>query len=697
MAGAISVSRLLRPKSVAIVGASAEAGTIGNNVLVNLERGGFTGDIHLVSRSRPEIAGRKCVATIDDLPRGIDAVALVVPEAAANDAVEACARIEAGSAVVFASGFAEGGEDGKVKQARMAAVAREAGLVLLGPNCIGFANFADGAVITFEPFPPKLPRVAAGAAVIAQSGAMTSNLRLGFNSKGVPVVSAVSTGNEAVAGIEDFLSDALDGDAARLVALFVEEVRRPQLFLELARRARALRRPIVMLHPGRTERARRAALSHTGALAGDYALMRAQLENEDVVLVDTIDEMFDVVALLSRWPEPSAKGTAIVTNSGAFRGVSLDFCAEEGLDLPPLAPATAARLKAMLPAYAAIDNPLDITTIGFSQLDIFGRTAEVLLDDAAMGALVAAFIPGSPHLQMARGRSLLPVIEASQKPVAFSLFGDETPLAPEFLDLVKASHVPLFRSPDRALRAMARMQDLGRLRARSRREATSLAPPPLPGRGAVAEHRAKAYLAALGIAVPDGALARTLDEARAIAAKIGFPVVLKAQSRDLLHKSEAGGVILGIEDGAALALAWARLHDNIARARPGLALDGVLVEGRAAPGIEMIVGARRDPNWGAVLMLGLGGVFAEALGDVRLLALDRGEADIIAELRRLKGAALLSGFRGAPPADLEAVARVALTLADLMRAEPALAEVEINPLMAYGHGAVALDALLVVA
>ncbi len=698
MAGALPVGRLLRPRSVAIVGASPERGSIGNNVLLNLERSGFAGAIHLVSRSRAEIAGRPCVPTIDDLPKGIDAVALVVPEAAVPDAVEACVRAEAGSAVVFASGFAEMGDAGRARQERMEQAARAGGLVLLGPNCIGYTNFADGTAMTFEPLgeqPP--PRAARGAMVIAQSGAMTTNLRLGLIAKGVPVTAAISTGNEAVAGIEDFLADALAGESARQIVLFVEQVRRPRLFLELVRRARALARTIVMLHPGRTERARSAALSHTGALAGDHALMRAVLENESVILVDTVDEMFDTPALLARWPAPPPEGAAILTNSGAFRGVALDFCAEEGLHLPALAAETKAKLTAMLPPYAAIDNPLDITTIGLSQLDIFGRTAEALLGDPAIGALVAAFIPGAPTLQMARARSLLPVIEASAKPVAFSLFGDETPLASEFLDLVRASNVPLFRSPDRALRAMARVQEYGRLLARQRRAAAALAVPALPGSGPVAEHRAKEFLAALGIAVPAGALATSLDAAHAIAHRIGFPVVLKAQSRELPHKSEAGGVIAGIADAAALAAAWRRLHANISRARPGLALDGVLVEAQAPPGIEMILGARRDPDWGPVLLVGLGGIWTEALADVRLLTPDRSEPDIAAELLRLKGAALLTGHRGAAPADLGAVARTALLLADLMRACPAIGEIEINPLAVYPSGVLALDAVMAVA
>jgi acyl-CoA synthetase (NDP forming) len=695
MAETLPVGRLLRPRSVAIVGASPEPGAIGNNVLVNLERSGFAGDIHLVSRNRAEINGRPCVPAIDRLPIGVDSVVLVLPEAAVPDAVEACVGRAAGSAVVFASGFAEGGPEGRAQQDRITAAARAGGMVLLGPNCIGFTNFVDGVALTFEPLGNEGARAARGAVIIAQSGAMTTNLRLALLAKGVPVACAISTGNEAVAGIEDFLADALAGDAASLIVLFIEQVRRPKLFLDLMRRARAKGTPIVMLHPGRTERARDAALSHTGALAGDHAVMTTALEDENVLLVDTLDELFDVVPLLLRWPRPSALGAAIVTNSGAFRGIALDFCAESGLELPALAEGTRTQLKAMLPPYAAIDNPLDITTIGIAQPDVFGKSARAMLDDPAIGAMILAFIPGSAQLQMVRANQLLPVIAASAKPIAFSLFGDETPLAAEFTAAVRAAGVSLFRSPDRALRAMGRLSAYGRLLARKRTKTQPIAAPPLPGRGSIAEYRAKPFLAAAGIAVPEGALAHTLAEAGSIARRIRYPVVLKAQSADLLHKSDAGGVIVGIGDAAALDTAWQRLDANIAMARPGLVLDGVLVERAAAPGLEMIVGARRDPEWGPVLVLGLGGIWTEALKDVRLISVDSDEDTVAAELARLKGAALLAGMRGAPPLDLRAVAKVALALGNLMRAHPDLIEIEINPLAVYPAGALALDALIV--
>ncbi len=696
--GTAPVGRLLRPGSVAIVGASPEPATIGSNVLENLLRAGYRGDIHLVSRNRKEINGRPCVASIDDLPAGIDAVVLVVPEAAVIDSVAACARRKAGSAVIFASGFAETGNEGRAKQDRIVALARESGMLLLGPNCIGFRNFVDGVALTFEPLPAHVPSFKSGVAAIAQSGAMTSNLRLALLAKGVPVTCAVSTGNEANLGVEDFLGYCLDDNAHRVFALFVEQVRHPARFLTLIRRAREESRPIVLLHPGRTARARETAKSHTGAFAGDYAVMKTVLEHEGVVLVDTMDELFDVTALLARWPEPSPLPVAAISNSGAFRGISLDFAADIGLELANLTEATKASLRSMLPAYAAIDNPLDITTVGLAQPQVFGNTAQAMLDDPGVGGLVLAFIPGTPEFQMVRCRSLLPAIEHSPKPVAFSMFGDETPLGEEFPRTLREHGLSLFRSPDRALRAMAHVNAYGV--ARTRPVGSSGATVPslrITERGTIPEYAAKAYLAALGIAIPKGGLARSMTEAETVAETIGYPVVLKAQAAALAHKSDAGGVMLGIGDRAALRAAWETLHDNVARARPGLDLDGVLVEAAAKPGLELIVGARRDPEWGPILMLGLGGIWTEALGDVRLVSPEFDAPAIMGELGKLKGAALLKGMHGGAALDVRAVAETATRLAGLMQATPDLIDIEINPLVVYPHGVTALDALMITA
>jgi acyl-CoA synthetase (NDP forming) len=263
---------------------------------------------------------------------------------------------------------------------------------------------------------------------------------------------------------------------------------------------------------------------------------------------------------------------------------------------------------------------------------------------------------------------------------------------------LRERNLPLFRSPDRALRAMAHVNAYGRARTRVANVPASLGQPiDIAERGQVAEYRAKEYLRMLGVAMPKSGLAKSLEKACAVANSIGYPVVLKAQSAALLHKSDAGGVIIGIADEAGLRAQWPVLQSNVARAKPGVALDGVLVESMAKRGLEMIVGARRDPEWGPVLVIGLGGIWTEALKDVVLLSPEVGEDEIVEALGRLKGAALLEGLRGAPPSDKRAIARVTAKLGALMRAVPELHDIEINPLVAYSNGALALDALMITA
>lgn len=661
---------------------------------------GYGGAIHLVSRRSGEAFGRRCVPSIDDLPGGIDLAVLCLPRAAVPDAIAACGRCGIGGAVVFASGFAETGDAGAAEQHKLADLARRCSVALLGPNCLGFINHLDGVALCMSlPHPRRDANPSVG--FLAQSGALMLAATDMGRATGIGFTYLVSTGNEAVTGVEDFLAELVEDTATRIILLFIEEIRRPRHFLQLAARARERGKPIVMLHSGRTARARAAALSHTGALAGDYRVMAALTAHQAVILVDSFDELFDVAALLHRHPGPPAAGVGVITNSGAFRGIAFDVCAEAGLDIPALAATTRARLAALMPDFAAIDNPFDVGTMLLRQPEVLGTAATIMLDDPAIGSVVLALVLGPVGSAVAKARAANAVLRTAQKPAAFATIGgDAAPV--EFLAEFAGHDVVLLRSPERALRALARLTRYGVALRRWRERAHCAEPPAvvaLPDCGILAEHRGKACLAALGIAVPPGALATSAAAAAAIAAEIGYPVALKAQARELPHKSEAGGVILGVADADALHQAWNALHKAVAAARPGLQLDGVLVERMSPPGIEFIVGGRRDPDWGPVVSVGLGGVLVEALDDLRLMAPDVSEAEIRCELGKLRGACLLDGRRGAPPADTAALAAIVAKVGVLMRGVPELIEIDINPVMVYGrgNGACALDALLIMA
>jgi acetate---CoA ligase (ADP-forming) len=690
MPEAMDIDRLLWPRSIVIVGASTRPERPGARILAGLSHLDFKGMIHLVNPSRTELGGRPCVPRIADIPDGVDLAALCVAKNAVQESLEECAARGVRAAVVFAAGYAEQDAAGTAEQERLAATARAAGIALLGPNCLGFASMRARAPITMVHVTAVTE--GPGVAVVAQSGAIMSSLYATMTLKGTPVTHLVSVGNQAVLGIEDF--------ETRVITVFAERLREPRRFLELAARARGKGKPIVLMHTGRSEKARDAARSHTGAMAGDHAVMRSLVGHEAVILVDSLDELADVSALAARYPVPPTKGVSIVTNSGAFRAISFDYCESVGLDVPVLERGTVEAMAARLPPYAVTENPMDLTVQTIAEPALIGIAARALLDDPNVGSAVLAVHAGGEAVEYARLAG--PMLADSEKPVAYCLLGEGAPAPPELVAALKDSRIPMFRSVERGLGAIARLTAYGHALVRADDRVDGPPPgvgsAPMPARvGTWTEAEGKAWLAALGLPVPRGALARSLDDARRAGAAIGYPVVLKAQSTALTHKTDAGGVLLNLGDDASLAAGWHALHANVARAHPGLQLDGVLVERMARTGVELVIGLKRDPDWAPVLLVGLGGIWIEVIKDVRLMPADLSEEAIAEEIGRLRGSALLEGERGTPRADIRAVARIAATVGQAALANPRIAEIDLNPVFAYseGEGALVLDALIV--
>ncbi len=693
----------MRPKSVAIIGMSSKPGSMSHALLRNLLLNDLAVDIHLVGRTPGEVEGVPVHTDAAALPDGIDVGILAVPAAGVGAALQTCVERKVGAAVVFASGFAEVGERGE--QERIGRLARDGGVAVIGPNCIGYTNYRDGFVVGFANV-YRVPRIASEArdavAVVAQSGGLAGHLRLSIEMRGIPVSYNITTGNEMGLGLGDFAHFLVADEATRVIAVYAEHVRNPALFLDAARAARAAGKSIVMMHSGRSARSQEAAQSHTGALAGDYAAMRAQVEAAGVLLVDSLDELLDAAEIIVRAHDFRPGGLGVMTLSGAYCAIVHDFCETLAVPLPSLGAEGVAHLAPILPAFTPPRNPLDLGTQVIWQPDLLKHGLSTLLNDEGINAVAISITGGAPP----QAKAFLDNVIAGRvngKPVALTILGDTSPLDDAFMQTVREHNLVLSRSSDRTLRAMGAVV---KWMNRTHPAATAVPPPaldlatlPALGVGPQPEWLGKRLLAAIGIGVPRGRLARTPDEAVAIATEIGFPVALKAQAATLTHKTEAGGVLLGLADANAVRTGTAALFANLAAHDPTLALDGVLVEAMAPPGVELILGARRDPAWGAVLVLGLGGILVEALDDVRVLAAGATVPEIIADLRRLRAAKLLDAFRGRPAADVEAVARAAAALGALMLARPEIVEVDINPLVAHGPGAgvTALDALIVTA
>ena len=691
------MEHLLRPRSVAIVGASASPGALGASVLGNLERFGFKGDIHLINPKRTEIGGRACLKSIEELPVGVDAAVLAIPRAGVLEAVRGLARRKVGAAVIFSSGFAEGGEEGRAEQREIARIAAAHGMLIEGPNCLGLVNHVDGIALTFVETSPAPLRGRPGIGIVSQSGAMACVLATMLSSRGLGISYSISTGNEAASGVEDFIEYLLTEPNTRVIGMIVEQFRLPRRLVSLARRAREIGKRLVLLHPGRSHRARESAATHTGALAGNYALMRAKVEAEGVITVESLEELGDVLEITLRTAGLIRQGTAVMTESGAFKALTLDLCEQVGLMLPMLDDANAPALRAAMPDFVPVSNPLDLTAQGLVDPDIYRRTLLALAADERFGAIILDIIqtdPATCERKFPAGLAGLREVKSAALIVCAGL-DEGAPVPAHYIEELRALGVPYFSSPDRAVRAIAR------LAAAALRETLAASEPirrvgaALPA-GVIPEYRAKAFLSALGVPVPAGRFVRTLEEAARAADALGYPIALKAQSEGLSHKSDVGGVVLGLGDRDALTSGWNQLHADLTRHLPDLKLDGVLIEKMAQPGLELIIGGRNDPEWGPVVLAGLGGVQAELLQDVTLILPGQSRRSIIEALRRLKCGALLSGYRGSPPRDLPAVAELIDRVGCILSGEPSIREIDLNPVIAYpaAEGVLALDALM---
>lgn len=693
--------RLLRPSSVALVGASATPGSLGACVLENLENAAYSGELYLINPKHPVISGRSPLGSIDELPEGIDCAVLAIPGPAVLASARACAQKRVGSVIVFSAGFAEGGEDGHNAQQELARIARENGMLLVGPNCLGIVNYVDRIPLTFVVTQPQESVQKSGAAILSQSGALAAVIAVNMRHHRLPLTYSISTGNEAALGVEDFLEDLIDDEATGVFALVVEQFRQPRRFLELARHARAAGKFIVLLHPGRSRAARDSAATHTGAIAGDYDVMHTLVTHAGVIHVESMEELVDVAQLLVRCRQLPRGGAAVFTESGAFKALALDLSERVGLELPDLSPPAAQALRDTLPAFIPPSNPLDLTAQGLVDPSLYRRTLPPVLGDDCFGSVLLGIILTDPKTTKLKLPNIVDAIRhlKPSKPVVFAALDEGAPFDFQELDDLRSLGVACFPSAERAIRALAHVTALGQMECDTGQPGISCGPIGRLRHGFLPEYESKAVLHEIGIPIPAGRLARCIDEAVSIAQEIGYPVALKMQSADLPHKTEAGGIVLGVNSKEAVAEAWLTLHRNIQSYRPGLVPDGILVERMGDMGVELIVGARNDKNWGPVLLIGFGGILAEAIHDVRILPPDLPAEAVKKELNQLRCAALLRGFRGTPELDADATSDAVCRLGSLMRAVPEIAEVDINPLVVFpkGRGVMALDALIAVA
>jgi acyl-CoA synthetase (NDP forming) len=671
---------LFAPKAVAVLGVSRNPAKLGHRLLQNVKESGFTGAIHPVNPSGESILGLDTVRTVEALPDGVDLALVSLPAPAVPAAITALAARHVRAAVILSSGFGEVDDDGRTTQHDLLATARAAGLRLVGPNCMGVYSAPASLNGTYF---WDLPRAAGGISIVSQSGAYGGLIFRHLGGRGLGVARFVSIGNQADVEIAEVLEWLVDDPATTLIACFVEALRDGPRFLAAARRA-AGRKPIVMLKGGRSDAGRRAAGSHTGSLAGAWDVYRAACASARVVLAEETEEFFDAIETLVAIPErrPRAASVAVLTVSGGPSVVAADTAEREGLAVPPLDEATRAALRAVLPPFAAVGNPVDLTP----QVEPARIAAAVrrVFDEPAIAGVIAVNV-GLDIPEFADG--IVTAAGATGKPaVAF------TADAPDITARFRAGGVPVLPSPERAVRAWR-----GLWRARPAAAAVALPAPVLSPesrraldttRGPLPYTLARRVLEDAGLRFCREVVAASVDEAVAAAERLGYPVVVKADAAGLTHKTEVGGVVLDVRDAAAVRAACVTLRGRAGAAR-------FVVQERLAPGVELLLGASRDEVFGPVVVVGAGGVLTETVREVsvRLATLGQGEAEAMLDEGVLPR--LLAGPRGLRPVARAPLVAAIHAVAALMLAEPRLAEIDVNPLIAAGADVVAVDALVI--
>ena len=680
----VDLTPLFAPQQVAVLGASRHPEKLGHRLLQNLLAPGFAGDVLPVNPSGEAIAGRAAVRRVEDLPAGLDLVLVSLPAAGVPAAVRALAERRCRFCVVLASGFGETGQGGQAVQAELATIARTTGMRIVGPNCMGVVDVPGRLNASYF---WDVPRQAGGITFVSQSGAYGGLFFREARERSLGVAKFLSIGNQADLGFADCLGWLAQDTETRVVGLFVEGIQDGVAFVAAARRL-ARSKPVVALKGGRAEAGRRAAGSHTGSLAGAWETYRAAFAAAGVVAVDETAELFDALATLeahhARLPRNGA--IAILTISGGPSVVAADAAEAAGLRVPELPAERRALLRAHLPAFGADANPVDMTP----QLDPggFAPSVGLVLEAPEVGGAVAIDI-GLDRPEYAD--ALASAQAATGKPIVACTV--DTPAMDQRL---RRAGIPLVPGPERAVRAyraLVRHAELGQ------RAAPDVAPRPRrvlpPGltshlrtvAGPLGHAVARALLEAYGVSFPRERAARTLGEALSAAREIGYPLVAKTARPDVLHRTEAGGVVVGVRDEEDLKRAVGAIE---ARLGPG----PLLIQEEVSRGLELLVGGRRDPSFGPTVLVGLGGVLTELLRDASIglapLSHDAARAMLV-EGRR---AALLRGFRGAPAVDEDAITAVLVAIGDLLVDHAAIAELDLNPLIASEARLVAVDALI---
>ena len=684
---------LLAPASIAVVGASNRPGSVGRAVFSNLILHGYQGVLFPVNPKATSIMGVKAYPDLTRVPDPVDLVVVIVPAASVVEVIEQAGAIGAKGAVVLSAGFKEIGAQGKLLEQQLLAAAKRAGLSLIGPNCLGVIN-TDPRVSMNATFVSHMP-MPGNIAFISQSGALCASVLDVAAARHIGFSKFISFGNKADVTEVDLLAHLKDDPATEVILMYLEDISDGRAFIETASQiAWDRHKPMLALKSGTSPEGARAANSHTGSLAGSDTAYDAIFMQSGIQRVEGINELFHYAQALALQPTPKGKRLAIITNAGGPGIMATDTAIRQGLTLAEFNPATVTELKQKLPPTASVANPVDL--IGDANHERYRAALRTVLEDENVDGAVVILTPQAMVDAEATARVVPGAAEGLGKPVLCAFMGVSDVDAG--VRHLQRHGIPNYTFPEAAVRAMAAMVRFGeRFQPRARWPRLVMADKPTcrevidrelaqGPRRLLHQHRANRLLTCYGLPILTHAMAVSEDDLTAACQKAGFPLAMKVVSPQIAHKTDAGGVKLNIADLDQARAAFREIMAGARRFDPQAEVEGVYLERMAAPGTEIIIGAVRDPKFGPLVMFGLGGTLVEVLGDVTFRLAPMWEASAENMIRGVKAYKVLEGFRGRPPADLEAIKDCILRVSQMMDENPEIAEMDLNPLIAHPKG-----------
>jgi acetyltransferase len=694
---------LFAPDSIALIGASRDLEKIPGRLLSMLRKNEFPGKIYPINPNYGDIDGLKCYPSIAAVGQPIDLAIVIIPARAVLGALEQCVAAGVKNAVIISSGFAEEGGDSAVMQNAIAELARKTGIRISGPNAEGFYSEVQRVAATFSPtvdVKPDAPRLIATKrriGIVAQSGGIGFAIYHRAKALGIALSYVISAGNESDLGAGEFLDYMVQDSSTDVILLFIEGIRDVEKFLAAARRAAEIGKPVIVTKVGRSGAGERAAASHTASMAGWSAAYDAAFAKYGFIISNDLDEAVTIAAVLTTNPMPKGDRVAVLTVSGGAGIWGADTVSRQGLQVPELSPPIQAEISKLLPSYGATRNPIDVTAQGVHSGGLQKSIDLLDLSDEVDAILVMLSLSSETRMPFKQAE-LKPVIDAQNKPIVFYSYTLPSHFARAEL---AASGVVVLSGLTHVGVAMRKIFERARFKLAPPVAMVASPPHAISAHlesATLSESDSKALLRETGIMLPDEVLVTEKSALDGAVARVGFPVVMKIQSRDIPHKSEVGGVRVNIATKGEVFLAYEALLENARRHRPDAAIQGVLVSPMAKKGVEIIIGTMQDATFGPMIMVGLGGITTELFRDAIYRPAPVSATEASAMLAELKAAPLLGGFRGAAKADVPALSELISQISMLAaRFSQQISEIELNPVLVHpeGEGVTIVDALVV--